>query len=92
MSKQDTTKEFNKVKDLLNKRGDEIKRKYSVHQMGIGHKTQNGKLTNKVALVFYVNKKKSRDEIISEGGIPIPEKIDGVLTDIVEVVGGFQSR
>jgi hypothetical protein len=60
--------------------------------MGIGYKTQNGKLTNKVALVFYVTKKKSRDEIMSEGGIPIPEEIDGIATDIVEVAGGFQPR
>ena len=35
-----------------------------VEQTGIGYKIQNGKLTDTVAILFYVRKKKNRDELV----------------------------
>jgi hypothetical protein len=81
-----------KAKDILKRRSSEIKEKYSVNQMGIGYKMENGKLTNKVALIFYVKKKKTKEELLSEGITPMPTEIDGIPTDIVAVPGGFKPR
>jgi len=92
MAKQGTTRILLKAKNILMNKGDEIKKKYNVSQMGIGFKTENGKLTNRVAIVFYVETKKSKDKILSEGGNPIPEEIEGIPTDIVEISGGFRPR
>jgi hypothetical protein len=88
MPKQDIAKAIKKAKDILTRKGDEIKKKYSVNGMGIGFKTENGKLTDKVAFVFYVKKKKNK----YEGGVPVPNEIDGIPTDIVEVPNGFRAR
>jgi hypothetical protein len=35
-----------------------------VEQTGIGYKIQNGKLTDIVAILFYVKKKKNKDELV----------------------------
>ena len=35
-----------------------------VEQTGIGYKIQNGKPTDTVAILFYVRKKKNKDELV----------------------------
>ena len=53
-----------KAKDILNRHRVEQKKKYLVGQTGIGYKIQNGKLTDTVAILFYVKKKKNKDELV----------------------------
>ena len=84
--------DIEKAKDILNKHADRIKKECLVDQMGVGYKIKDGKLTNEVALIFYVKKKKTREELLSEGVMAIPEIIDGFPTDVVEIPGGFKPR
>ena len=53
-----------KAKDILNRHLVEQKKKYLVEQTGIGYKIQDGKLTDIVAILFYVKKKKNKDELV----------------------------
>ena len=61
---QDNHEDGDKAKDILNRNRVELKKKYLVKQTGIGYKIQNGKLTDTVAILFYVRKKKNKDELV----------------------------
>jgi hypothetical protein len=61
---QDNHEDEDKAKDILNRLRVELKKKYLVEQTGIGYKIQNGKLTDTVAILFYVKKKKNKDELV----------------------------
>src|SRR5215203_4066850 len=81
----DRANDIARAKNVLKKHGNKIKKMSPDRRPGIGFKVENGKMTDKVAFIFYVDKKKSKEEILSEGGTPIPEKIGGIPTDVVEV-------
>jgi endonuclease G len=91
MSKQKAT-QIDQAKRYLKMHGDEIRKKYAVEGSAVGYKIKDGKYTDTVALIFYVKKKKSNEELLSQGISPIPEKIDGIPTDIVVMSKGFQPR
>jgi hypothetical protein len=76
-------------KKILNERKKEFQEKYGVDQMGVGYKTVGGRITDKIALVFYVKRKKEKRELSSD---EIPERIDGIATDVVVVPKGFVPR
>ena len=78
-----------RAKKILNDRRNEFQEKYGVDQMGVGYKTVGGKITDKIALVFYVKRKKQKPELSSD---QIPERIDGIATDVVVVPKGFVPR
>jgi hypothetical protein len=81
-----------KAKDILKRRSSELMEKYSVSGIGIQRKMENGKLTDKVVLIFYVKKKKSKEELLAEGITPLPTEIDGIPTDIVVEPSGYKLR
>ncbi len=81
-----------KAKKVLEKHRDKIRSKYSVKQMGVGYKIEGGKITDKIAIIFYVDKKISQDELVSKGLTSIPKEIEGIPTDVVEIPGGFKLR
>lgn len=81
-----------KAKDLLATRRDELKKKYSVDSTGIGYKIRNGKLSDTIAVLFYVKRKKTKEELMSEGIPQIPEEIEGVPTDVIAIPKGFRPR
>ena len=84
---------ISKAKDIISRRStSELKKQYLADGVGIGYKIENGKHTNKVALQFYVKKKKSKEELLSQCVKPIPEEIEGIDTDVVEIKGGFKPR
>ena len=72
--------------------GHDIRKKYAAEGSAVGYKIKDGKYTDTVALIFYVKKKKSKEELLSQGISLIPEKIEGVPTDIVVISKGFQPR
>jgi hypothetical protein len=78
-----------RAKKILNDRRDEFQEKYGVDQMGVGYKKMDGRITDKIALVFYVKRKKQKPELSSD---QIPENIDGIATDVVVVPKGFVPR
>lgn len=84
--------EVQRAKKVLEEHGDVIKQRYAVKQMGIGYKKDKGKFTDQIAIVFYVDKKMEKDELESRGIQEIPQKIEGVPTEIVEIAGGFRPR
>ena len=91
MSKQKAT-QIDQAKRYLKMHDDEISKKYAVEGSAVGYKIKDGKYTDTVALVFYVKKKRSKEELLSEGISPIPDKMDGIPTDVVVMSKGFQPR
>ena len=83
--KEDRARDIARAQTILKKYRKEIGKLSPNRKPAIGFKFENGIMTDKVALIFYVEKKKSKEEILSEGGIPIPEKIGGIFTDVVEL-------
>jgi hypothetical protein len=90
VSKQE--EDTNRAKDILKRHEGQIRQKYAVDGTGVGFKIENGKLTDKITLQFYVKKKKSIEQLLSDGKTPIPHEIEGVSTDIIEIPGGFKPR
>jgi hypothetical protein len=86
------------VKKVLERHKEEIERyklkgqKNKVQGPVIGFKMRNGKPTDEVAIIFYVDKKKNENDLRRENIDIIPEEIEGIPTDIVEIPGGFQLR
>jgi len=89
---QDNHEDEDKAKDILNRHRVELKKKYLIEQTGIGYKIQNGKLTDTVAILFYVKKKKNKDELEAEGVLPIPKEIEGIPTDVIAIPEGFKPQ
>lgn len=81
-----------KAKDILATHRDELKKKYSVDNTGIGYKIRNGKLSDTIAILFYVTRKKPKEELLHEGIPQIPAEIEGVPTDIIAIPKGFRPR
>ena len=81
-----------KAKDVLATQRDELKKKYSVDNTGIGYKIRNGKLSDTIAILFYVKRKKTKEELMSEGITPIPAEIEGIPTDVIAIPKGFRPR
>jgi len=90
VSKQE--EDVNKAKDILKRHKNQIRQKYAVDGTGVGFKIENGRLTDKIALQFYVKKKKSIEQLLSDGIMPIPGEIEGFPTDVIEIPGGFKPR
>lgn len=83
---------INKAKKLLSLRRNDLHRKYGASGSSVGYKIEGGKFTEKVALIFYVKKKKSDRQLRYEGVSPIPKKIDGIPTDVVVLKKGFRPK
>jgi hypothetical protein len=81
-----------KAKDVLATHRDELRKKYSVDSTGIGYKIRNGKLSDTIAILFYVKRKKTKEDLMSEGIPPIPAEIEGVPTDVIAIPQGFRPR
>jgi endonuclease G len=81
-----------RARRLLNMHGNDMRKKYTTDGTAIGYKIKDGKYTDTIALIFYVKKKKSKEELLSEGITPIPKEIDGIPTDVVVISKGFQPR
>lgn len=82
----------NKAKKLLMRKGKELQRMYEASGLAVGYKTRCGKLTDKIALIFYVQEKKSKKQLKSTGISIIPRKIEGIITDVVAFKKGFDKR
>jgi hypothetical protein len=78
-----------KAKEILKKHRQEFQENYGVDQIGVGYKITGGKVTDKVALIFYVKNKKKKDDLSSN---KIPEEVEGIPTDVVAVPQGFRPR
>ena len=63
-----------------------------VKQMGVGFKITDGQITNTVGLVVFVTKKPTDEQLRTQQIEPLPKQIDGVVTDVVEIPGGFRPR
>jgi hypothetical protein len=82
--------DLEKAKKIIDDKGDSLKRKYLADAVGVGFKIKDGKMTDKIALLFYVRNKKNKKELLQESKDFIPTEIDGVATDVIEVSGGFK--
>jgi hypothetical protein len=84
--------QIDNAKDILYRHCSEFKKRYLIYACGIGYKIQRGKLTNKVAIIFYVKEKKSKEELLSQGITPIPEEIEGIPTDVISNPDAFKLK
>lgn len=78
-----------KAKNLVKTQKNVIMKKYNINNIGVGFKTENGKITEKIAIIFHVNKndKKSMAKIKD-----LPEDIEGIPTDVVIMEENFEIR
>lgn len=83
---------INNAKNMLKMHEDEMKEKYRALSIGVGHRIEKGKMTDKIALIFYVEKKKTKEEMLSEGIQVIPLDINGIETQVIEVPHKFSMR
>lgn len=81
--------ESDKTMPLLVKQSYEgyLHSKKNVNGVGVGYKWVNGKPTDKKAIIVFVEKKLSKNGLISKYSSEelIPPEIDGVPTDIIEI-------
>jgi hypothetical protein len=70
------------ARKTLDKHGEEIKTRWPNSGTGIGYKIRKGKATDEVAIIFYVKKKKSKEDLSAHGEQPIPEQVYGIPTDV----------
>jgi len=89
MASQPQDREFviKRIKEILNTYGDELRKRHGTDQIAIGLKIKDDKVTDQVALIFFVKKKKDEKELLKEGIESVPEFIDGIPTDVVEIEG-----
>jgi hypothetical protein len=75
------------LRELVQTRGAELRRRFGAHSIGIGRKRAGGKVTDQLALIVYVERKGSAKE-------PVPATIEftpaghdrpvELATDVVE--------
>jgi hypothetical protein len=90
MPKQQTITD--KAKRLLNIQSNDMCDKYGAEGTAVGYKVKDGKYTDTVAIIFYVKKKKSSEQLTTEGINIIPKKIEGICTDVVVIEKGFKPK
>lgn len=78
-----------KAKNLLKSQKDSIIKKYNINNIGVGFKTENGKITEKIAIIFYVNKNDKKD---MEKIKYLPDDIEGIPIDVVIMEENFKLR
>jgi len=81
--------QLEKAKRLVKSQKDSIIKKYNINNIGVGFKTEDGKITEKIAIVFHINKndKKSMAQIKY-----LPNDIEGIPTDVVIMEENFKIR
>lgn len=72
-----------KHRDVLRKHAVELLNKPDVYAVGVGEKVSKGKRTGKKALICSIKKKKPLAQLAADE--MIPDSIDGIPTDIVEI-------
>ena len=58
--------EVQHAKDILNKHKEEF-HQYNIQGSAVGFRRRNGKLTNEIAIIFYVKNKKNEEVLEKEG-------------------------
>lgn len=78
---------------VLKKHSRRLVKDCKVGQFGIGYKITGNKIKkNTPSIVIYVTKKHTEKSLQSLQIIPVPKKIEGIPTDIIEIPGGFLPR
>jgi hypothetical protein len=77
--------ELTTARDVLNTHRKEIKERWHNTGTAVGYKIRKGKITDEVAIIFYVKKKQTNDILLAEGKEPIPENFYGCPTDVQEL-------
>jgi hypothetical protein len=81
----------NRAKEILNKHKQEFQ-KYNIIGSGIGFKTKPTNDEKQIAIIFYVRRKKNNQELLDENTEPIPQFIEEIPTEVIEMPNGFVKR
>jgi hypothetical protein len=65
------TREYAWLRALKDSQGEELRRRYGAHSLGIGRKQRGGAKTGELALIFYVDRKKPAGEAGAEMVPPV---------------------
>lgn len=65
---------------------------HKVRRTGVGFKIKDGKITDDIGIVIFVRYKPSIEVLTQLNIEPIPKRLEGVVTDIVEIPTGFMPR
>jgi hypothetical protein len=69
--KLEDTREYAWLRTLKDSQGEELRRRYGAHSLGIGRKQRGGAKTGELALIFYVERKKPAGEAGTEMVPPV---------------------
>jgi len=86
-----SNKEVNRLENLrrkLKQHRHKLLKMYKAEAVGIGYKHVSSKRTDEIAIIFFVRKKLSKDELRKAGIQQVPQRLFGYPTDVWEV-GGF---
>ena len=64
----------------------------NLRQVTVGFKLRSGKITSDLGIVAFTQAKLSRNQLNDRRILPLEDSVKGVLTDVVEVPGGFYPR
>jgi len=67
-------------------------KKHNAHAVGVGYKYVGGQRTEKVAVIFFVYRKMTVQDLLKHGVEMIPSELFGYPTDVREVPKGFSLR
>jgi hypothetical protein len=81
---------IDKAKSIIKREGSNFIKKYGAIGSAVGFKITDGVITDKTAIIFYINKKKTLEELTRENILPIPKEIEGIPTDVVAITKGFE--
>jgi len=68
---------------IVQTRGNELQAMYGASTIAVGLKQINGRITDQIAIIF----------MFTHGNRPrnvIPDEIDGIPTDVINIVGGIK--
>jgi len=87
-----SNKEVNRLENLrrkLKQHRHKLLKMYRAEAVGIGYKHVSSKRTEEIAIIFFVRKKLSKNELRKAGIKQVPRKLFGYPTDVRET-GEFQ--
>ena len=83
-------KRRNEITKILAKHKQEVETRCKVHQLGIGFKVQDGKISEEIGILAFVEKKMTESQLKEKQIEPIEKIVKEAITDVVEFPSGIQ--
>jgi len=84
--------QINQATMVLQRKKSEFLKLFGIEQFGVGFKMKAGQILPQVALVFIVRRKLPLEALKDFKIDAVPQLLEGIATDVLEVPHGFQAR